>query len=364
MSHNSFGRLLTVTTWGESHGAAIGCVIDGCPAKIPLTEADIQPRLDRRRPGRNPQVSPRNEPDAVKIMSGTYAGKTTGAPISLLIENRNQHSADYAELAPIYRPGHADATYHNKYGIRDPRGGGRASARETAARVAAGAVAERLLAYFPDTASLRIQAALIKLGQVPAEAQVWNRQTIDANPFFCPAPDAVAAMEAALSAARERGDSLGGVVEARVDNVPPGLGEPLYDRLDARLAGYFMGINAVKGVEIGAGFAAAELTGSENNDAMRSPASGRIADAYQSNHAGGILGGISTGGEIVVRIAFKPTPSIGRIQETVDEQLANRELAIGGRHDPAVCIRAVPVVEAMLALALADFYLLYRASKH
>ncbi len=364
MSHNSFGRILTVTTWGESHGPGVGCVVDGCPANIPLAETDIQPSLDRRRPGRNAQVTARNEADAVKILSGVYEGKTTGAPILLLIENQGQRSADYLKLAEVFRPGHADLTYHLKYGNRDPRGGGRSSARETAARVAAGAVAVKILKHFPATVDIRIQAALIELGGITVRRDRWDRETLDSSPIFCPDPAAAEEMTAALNAARERGDSLGGIVEARAANVPPGLGEPLYDRLDARLAAYGMGLNAAKGVEIGEGFNAARLTGSENNDAMRRPASGKIGEAMQSNHAGGILGGISTGAEIVVRVAFKPTPSIRSSQETVDVRLDNREMVVEGRHDPAVCVRAVPVLEAMLALALADFYLLYRAGGH
>ncbi len=364
MSHNSFGRILTVTTWGESHGPGIGCVVDGCPANIPLAETDIQPSLDRRRPGGNANVTARNEPDAVKILSGVYQGKTTGAPILLMIENLGQRSADYQKFADTFRPGHADLPYHMKYGNRDPRGGGRSSARETAARVAAGAVAARMLRHFPATAGIRVQAALVELGGITARLAAWDSQAINASPLFCPDPAAAEGMAAALGAARERGDSLGGIVEARAENVPPGLGEPLYDRLDARLAAYAMGLNAAKGVEIGEGFNAARLCGSENNDALRRPSSGEIGEAFQSNHAGGILGGISTGAEIVLRVAFKPTPSIRSSQKTIDANLENREISVGGRHDPAVCVRAVPVLEAMLTLALADFYLLYRAGGH
>ncbi|MCD8140979.1 MAG: chorismate synthase [Planctomycetaceae bacterium] len=361
MSSNTAGRLFTFTTWGESHGPAIGCVIDGCPSRIPLAESDIQPWLDRRRPGRNAQVSPRREEDRVSILSGVFEGVTTGHPISLIIENTNQRSTDYQKLASIFRPGHADATYRHKYGVRDPRGGGRSSARETAGRVAAGAVAMRLLGHFEATRSVEITAGLVALGGVQADASRWDDRTIDQNPVFCPDAGAVDAMLAAVEEAKAAGDSLGGVVEVRARGVPAGLGEPVYDRLDGRIAGMFMGLNAVKGVEIGAGFAAAGLRGSENNDPMRRPESGKLGDAFQTNRAGGILAGISNGDEVVVRCAIKPTPSIGVRQKSIDVNLDDIDLdGVGGRHDPAVCIRAVPVLQAMMATIVADFFLLAR----
>lgn len=361
MSCNRFGTLFSFTSFGESHGPAVGCVVDGCPARLPLTEADIQPFLDRRRPGQSPYVSSRAEEDKVRILSGVYDGMSTGHPILLLVENRDQRSTDYAALENVFRPGHADATYQTKYGIRDHRGGGRSSARETVARVAAGAVARQLLAHHPATRDLVIRAGLVALGNVQADPARWDDAAIDANPFFCPDSAAVPAMREAMDAILAEDNSLGGVVEIRVRNAPPGLGEPAYDRLDGRIGAACLGLNAVKGVEIGDGFAAARLDGLRNNDAMRSPASGKLADAFVSNHAGGILGGISTGADIVVRCALKPTPSIGLPQETVDSSLANVDLALTGRHDPAVCIRAVPVLEATLAVLLADFLLLKQA---
>lgn len=361
MTPNTFGRMFSFTTFGESHGPVVGCVVDGCPARVALSEADIQPFLDRRRPGKNPFVSPRREKDQIKILSGLYEGMTTGHPLLLLIENKNQRSGDYDHLKNVFRPGHADAAYQVKYGIRDPRGGGRSSARETAARVAAGAVAWKMLASFPETTDIRVVAGLVRLGGVAADTAKWNDGEIDANPFFCPDRDAVPAMTAEIERAMRDKTSLGGIVEVRARYVPPGLGEPLYDRLDARLGAACLGLNAVKGVEIGDGFAASLASGAANNDPLRSPASGELADAFQSNHAGGILGGISTGQEIVVRCAVKPTPSIAAAQQTVDHDLNNRDLEIGGRHDPAVCIRAVPVLEATMWSVLADFFLLHRA---
>ena len=363
MNANASGRLFTFATFGESHGPAVGCVVDGCPALIPLSEADIQPMLDRRRPGNSPYVSQRNEADQVRILSGVCEGKTTGHPICLLIENTNQHSRDYAALADVFRPGHADGTYWKKFGIHDVRGGGRSSARETASRVAAGGVARKMLLAFPETAGLKVRAGLVRLGPVKADSHAWNDESIDANPFFCPDPGAVEPMKQELEQALADLDSLGGVVEARVHGVPPGLGEPLYDRLDARIAQLLMGLNAVKGVEIGDGFAAAAARGSENNDAMRSPVSGRFADSFLTNHAGGILGGIATGQPIIVRAALKPTPSVAQRQLTVNRELRDIDIAVQGRHDPAVAIRAVPVIEAMLWLVLADFFLLHRARK-
>lgn len=363
MNSNASGRLFSFATFGESHGPAIGCLVDGCPALVPLTEADIQPMLDRRRPGNSPYVSQRSEADQVRILSGVCEGKTTGHPICLLIENADQHSRDYAALAEVFRPGHADATYWEKFGIHDIRGGGRSSARETASRVAAAGVARKMLAHFPETAGITVRAGLVQLGPVQTNPDAWEDNAIDANPFFCPDPGAVEPMKRELEKALADLDSLGGVVEVRVAGVPAGLGEPLYDRLDARIAQLLMGLNAVKGVEIGDGFAAAASRGSANNDAMRSPTSGRFADSFRSNHAGGILGGISTGQPIVARAALKPTPSIAQRQQTVDRALADAEIAVEGRHDPAVAIRAVPVIEAMQWLILADFFLLHRARR-
>ncbi|MCC8117109.1 MAG: chorismate synthase [Planctomycetes bacterium] len=360
MSMNTFGKLFTVTTWGESHGPAVGCVVDGVPAGVPLREDDIQPALDRRRPGRNSAVSPRNEADAVRILSGVYEGTTTGHPICLAVENANQRSKDYSDLARLFRPGQADYTYTVKSGIRDPRGGGRSSARETVGRVAAGAVARRVLGAFPETGDVAVRAGVVALGPVAADPAVWNEQAIDTNPLFCPDPDAVPAMVRELDRARENGDSLGGIVRVQATGVPAGLGEPVYDRLDGRLGGMFMGLNAVKGVEIGDGFAAAGQTGSVHNDAMRSRDG---APDFLTNHAGGVLGGISTGSPLVVRLAFKPTPSIAGQQRTVNADFADATVAVGGRHDPAVCIRAVPVVEGMMWCILADFFLLDRARR-
>lgn len=361
MNSNTFGRLFSLASFGESHGPALGCVVDGCPPRTPLAESDIQPALDRRRPGSGPLVSQRRETDRATILSGVHEGLTTGHPICLLIENRDQRPGDYESLREIFRPGHADAAYAAKYGIRDHRGGGRSSARETAARVAAGAVARKMLSRFSETADLKVRAGLTRLGPAAADPANWDDGTIDENPLFCPDPKAVAPMLAALEKARAAGDSLGGIVEIRADGVPPGLGEPVYDRLDARIAQACMGLNAVKGVEIGDGFAAAASTGSGNNDQMRAPASGRLADAFLTNHAGGVLGGISTGQTILVRAAVKPTPSISMPQLTVDAGLRDADVSVAGRHDPAVAVRAAPVLEAMLWLILADFFLLGRA---
>lgn len=361
MTSNSCGRLFSFTSFGESHGPAVGCVVDGCPSKIPLSEMDIQPRLDRRRPGGNPYVTARREEDKVRIVSGVYDGVTTGHPILLLVENRGHRSEDYASLLDVFRPGHADAVYQHKYGVRDPRGGGRASARETIARVAAGAVAARLLAREPATRDLTITAGLTALGSVESDPGRWDDSQIDANPFFCPDTRVVEDMRAAVDEAIGKKTSLGGIVEIRVRGVPAGLGEPVYDRLDGRIGQMCLGLNAVKGVEIGDGFAAARRDGKSENDAMRRPDSGRLADAFITNHAGGILGGISTGAEIIVRCALKPTPSIASPQLTVDKDLNDIELEIAGRHDPALAIRAVPVLEATMAVILADFLLLAKA---
>jgi chorismate synthase len=352
MSHNTFGHLFRVTTWGESHGPALGCVVDGCPPRIALSEADIQPWLDRRRPGQSKFTTQRQEPDAVRILSGVFDGLTTGTPISLQIDNVDQRSKDYGEIAEKFRPGHADFTYELKYGIRDYRGGGRSSARETAARVAAGAVARKIL---PD---VTIRGALVQLGPHRIERARWNWAETDNNPFFCPDAAAAAFWEEYLSDVRKRGSSCGAVIEIVAEGVPPGLGAPIYAKLDADIAAALMGINAVKGVEIGEGFAAAGLSGEQNADEMRMDG-GLVT--FASNHAGGILGGISTGQPIVARFAVKPTSSILAPRASVDRQGHDVEVATKGRHDPCVGIRAVPVGEAMLACVLADHLLRHRA---
>jgi chorismate synthase len=353
MSHNSFGHLFRFTTWGESHGAAIGCVVDGCPPRIPLTEADIQPFLDKRRPGQSKFVTQRQEPDQVKILSGTFEGVTTGTPISLVIENQDQRSKDYGEIKDRFRPGHADLTYDLKYGVRDYRGGGRSSARETAMRVAAGAIARKLLD------GVTIRGALVCMGGDWVDPANRDWAQVDENPFFCPDPKAAARWEETLTAARKSGSSLGAVVEVVAEGVPPGLGAPIYGKLDSDLAAALMSINAVKGVEIGAGFAAASLNGEENADEMRMGPDGEVL--FGSNHAGGILGGISTGQPIVARFAVKPTSSILTPRQSVDRFGQDVEVLTKGRHDPCVGIRAVPVGEAMLALVLADHLLRHRA---
>ena len=353
MSHNSFGHLFRVTTWGESHGAAIGCVIDGCPPRLALSEADIQPFLDRRRPGQSRFTTQRQEPDQVRILSGVFEGMTTGTPIALQIDNVDPRSRDYGEIAAKFRPGHADLTYELKYGIRDYRGGGRSSARETAMRVAAGAVARRVLG-----AGVRIRGALVQMGPHRIARGRWDWNAVEANPFFCPDPVAATAWEAILLEVRKSGSSLGAVIEVVADGVPPGLGAPVYGKLDSDLAAAMMSINAVKGVEIGDGFAAASLTGEENADELRMH-DGVVA--FGSNHAGGILGGISSGQPVVARFAVKPTSSILSPRRTVDRDGNETEIATKGRHDPCVGIRAVPVGEAMMACVLADHLLRQRA---
>ena len=352
MSHNTFGHLFRVTTWGESHGPAIGCVVDGCPPRIPLTETDIQPYLDRRRPGQSRFTTQRQEPDAVRILSGVFEGRTTGTPIALQIDNTDQRSRDYGAIAEQYRPGHADLTYDLKYGIRDHRGGGRSSARETAMRVAAGAIARRILP------GVTIRGAMVQMGAHAVDRSRWDWAAVDANPFFCPDPAAAARWEEDLAAIRKRGSSVGAVIEVVAEGVPPGLGAPIYAKLDADIAAALMGINAVKGVEIGAGFAAAALHGEDNSDIMHM---GQDGIEFAANHAGGILGGISTGQPIVARFAVKPTSSILIAQPTVDRNGNQVEVSTRGRHDPCVGIRAVPVGEAMLACVLADHLLRHRA---
>lgn len=357
MSHNSFGHLFRFTTFGESHGPAIGCVVDGCPPLIPLTEADIQADLDRRRPGQSRYTTQRQEPDEVKILSGVFTEadgiqRTTGTSIGLLIQNVDQRSKDYSDIAAKFRPGHADFTYDAKYGIRDPRGGGRSSARETAMRVAAGAIARKVVP------GLRVRGALVQMGPHKINRDNWDWDEVGRNPFFCPDAEAAALYADYLDGIRKSGSSIGAVLEIVAEGVPPGLGAPIYGKLDADLASAMMSINAVKGVEIGAGFEAAELTGEANADTMRMGNDGR--PIFTSNHAGGILGGISTGQPIVCRFAVKPTSSILTPRETVDRFGNETEILTKGRHDPCVGIRAVPVGEAMMAIVLADHFLRHR----
>ena len=353
MSHNTFGHLFRVTTWGESHGPAIGGVVDGCPPRLPLTEADIQPWLDLRRPGQSKFTTQRQEPDQVRILSGVFEGMTTGTPISLMIENQDQRSRDYAAIAEQFRPGHADLTYDLKYGIRDYRGGGRSSARETAMRVAAGAIARIVLGP-----TVRIRGALVQIGPHRIDRDRWDWAQVSENPFFCPDAETAQNWETYLSAVRKSGSSAGAVIEVIADGVPPGLGAPIYGKLDADLAAALMSINAVKGVEIGEGFAAAALSGEANADEMRMH-DGLVT--FDSNHAGGILGGISTVQPIVARFALKPTSSILSPRHAVDRGGHDIEIVTQGRHDPCVGIRAVPVGEAMLACVLADHLLRHRA---
>ena len=346
MSHNSFGHLFRFTTWGESHGPALGAVVDGCPPGLMLSESDIQPFLDKRRPGTSKFTTQRQEPDAVRIVSGVFEGQTTGTPISLTIDNVDQRSKDYGEVARAYRPGHADFAYDAKYGLRDYRGGGRSSARETAARVAAGAVARLVI---PE---VHIVAHVVEIGGDRATG--FDAGEIDRNPFFCADAAAAARWEILVDEARRAGSSLGAIVECVATGVPAGWGAPLYMKLDAQLASGCMSINAVKGVEIGEGFAAARLRGEENADAMRP------GGVFLANHAGGIAGGISTGQPVVVRVAFKPTSSILTPVETVTPGGEATEIVTKGRHDPCVGIRGAPVVEAMVALVLADAKLMHR----
>ena len=358
MSHNTFGHLFRVTTFGESHGVAIGCVVDGCPPQIPLTTEDIQRDLDRRRPGQSRFTTQRQEPDAVKILSGvmphpeTGVQVTTGTPIGLLIENTDQRSKDYSGIKDKFRPGHADYTYEAKYGLRDYRGGGRSSARETAMRVAAGAIARKILS------GVTVRGALVQMGPHRIDRDKWNWDTVAKNPFFCPDKDKAAFFEDYLDGIRKNGSSIGAVIEVVAEGVPAGWGAPIYAKLDADLAAAMMSINAVKGVEIGAGFGAAELSGEQNADEMRM---GNQGVSFLSNHAGGILGGISTGQPVVVRFAVKPTSSILSPRRTVDRNGGETEIMTKGRHDPCVGIRAVPVGEAMMACVLADHFLRQRA---
>ncbi|MHB2169633.1 chorismate synthase [Alsobacter sp. R-9] len=359
MSHNSFGHLFRVTTFGESHGPALGCVVDGCPPRIPLTEADIQAELDRRRPGQSRFTTQRREPDQVRILSGVFEDErtggplTTGTPIALMIENVDQRSKDYSEIRDTFRPGHADFTYEAKYGIRDYRGGGRSSARETAARVAAGAIARKVMP------GVVVRGALVQMGPHRIDRSRWDWDEVGRNPFFCPDAEAAAFFADYLDGIRKSGSSIGAVIEVVAENVPAGLGAPIYGKLDSDLAAALMSINAVKGVEIGAGFAAAELTGEENADEIRMGNDGR--PLFLSNHAGGILGGISTGQAVVARFAVKPTSSILTPRRSIDKAGHETDVMTKGRHDPCVGIRAVPVGEAMVACVLADHWLRHRA---
>jgi chorismate synthase len=358
MSFNTFGHLFRVTTFGESHGVAIGCVVDGCPPRIALTEADIQPYLDKRRPGQSRFTTQRREPDQVKILSGVFIDEasgeqvTTGTPIALVIDNVDPRSKDYSDIKDKYRPGHADYTYDAKYGIRDYRGGGRQSARETATRVAAGAIARKIVP------GMTVRGALIQMGKHAIERARWNWDEVERNPFFCPDAEQAKFFEAYLDDIRKRGSSVGAVIEIVAEGVPVGLGAPIYGKLDGDLAAALMGINAVKAVEIGAGFAAAALSGEENADEIRVGNDGK--PVFLSNHAGGILGGISTGQPIVCRFAVKPTSSILTPRRTVDRYGAETEISTKGRHDPCVGIRAVPIGEAMVACVIADHYLRQR----
>ncbi len=357
MSANSFGQLFRFTTWGESHGPAIGCVVDGAPPGIALAEPDLQHWLDRRRPGQSRFTTQRREPDAAKILSGVFEGRTTGTPISMVIDNADVRSKDYGDIKDRFRPGHSDYTYWAKYGVRDYRGGGRSSARETASRVAAGAIARKVLQHVVGT-PVTIRAAVIQIGPHAIDRARWDWEATEQNPFWCPDPAMVQTWAGYLDATRKRGSSAGAVIEVAASGAPVGLGAPIYGKLDADIAAAFMSINAVKGVEIGAGFGAAALAGEENADEMRMH-DGRVV--FLSNNAGGILGGISTGQDIVVRFAVKPTSSILTPLRTVNAAGEEVEIVTRGRHDPCVGIRAAPVGEAMMAVVLADHLLRHRA---
>ncbi len=358
MSHNTFGHLFRVTTWGESHGPALGCVVDGCPPGLPLEAADIQAFLDKRRPGQSRFTTQRQEPDEVEILSGVFPDAdglqvTTGTPISLMIRNVDQRSKDYGDIVDKFRPGHADYTYWKKYGIRDYRGGGRSSARETAARVAAGAIARKVLE------GVTIRGALVQIGNLPVDRSLWDWDAVDANPFFCPDPATAVHWADYLDRVRKSGSSIGAVIEVVAEGVPAGWGAPIYGKLDQDIASAMMSINAVKGVEIGAGMGAAELSGEQNADEIRIGRDGQ--PCFLSNHAGGILGGISTGQPVVCRFAVKPTSSILTPRKTIDREGVETDIVTKGRHDPCVGIRAVPIGEAMLAIVLADHFLRHRA---
>jgi chorismate synthase len=351
MSGNTFGKLFTVTTFGESHGPAIGGIVDGCPPGLPLTEADLQIDLDRRKPGTSRHTTQRREEDKVKILSGVFEGKTTGCPIGLLIENTDQRSKDYSQIKDKFRPGHADYTYQQKYGIRDYRGGGRSSARETAVRVAAGAIAKK---YLQEGYDMQIRGYLAQLGSLKPNPDNFDWEAVNRNPFFCPDASKVSELEAYMDALRKEGNSIGARINIVASGVPVGLGEPIFDRLDAEIAHALMSINAVKGVEIGDGFACVQQKGTEHRDEM-------MPEGFLSNHAGGILGGISTGQDIIASIALKPTSSLRLPGRSVDINGQATEVVTTGRHDPCVGIRATPIAEAMLALVLIDHLLRHRA---
>jgi chorismate synthase len=354
MSDNSFGKLFRFTTWGESHGPAIGCVVDGTPPGIPLDESDIQQWLDRRRPGQSRFTTQRKEPDTVEILSGVFEGVTTGTPISLVIQNVDQRSRDYGDIKDKFRPAHADYTYFKKYGVRDYRGGGRASARETALRVAAGGIARKVLGD-----GITIRGALIRIGEHHVERERWDWDAIDKNPFFCPDPAMADLWTDYLDGIRKEGSSVGAIIEVTASGVPAGWGAPVYGKLDAELAAAMMSINAVKGVEVGAGMGVANLRGEENADEMAMNNDGTVR--FLSNHAGGVLGGISSGQDVIVRFAVKPTSSILQARRTVTVDGQDTEIVTKGRHDPCVGIRAVPVGEAMMACVLADHMMRHRA---
>jgi chorismate synthase len=349
VSGNSFGKSFVVTTFGESHGLALGCIVDGCPPGMELSESDIQGDLDRRRPGRNKHTTQRNEPDRVKILSGVFEGKTTGTPIGLVIENTDQRSKDYGDIKDKFRPGHADYTYQQKYGIRDYRGGGRSSARETAMRVAAGAIARK---YLAECAGVDIRGFVSQLGPIRLEPR--DLSIVDDNPFFCADPDKLDELDAFMTALREDGDSIGAKISVLVRDMPTGLGEPVFDKLEADLAHGLMSINAVKGVEVGAGFAAVEQRGSQHRDEM-------TQSGFSKNDAGGTLGGISSGQDLLVSVALKPTSSISKPGKTIDKSGEETEIVTRGRHDPCVGLRATPIAEAMVALVLVDHLLRNRA---
>ncbi|NCF14996.1 MAG: chorismate synthase [Gammaproteobacteria bacterium] len=349
MSGNSFGKSFIVTTFGESHGLALGCIVDGCPPGMELSEADIQGDLDRRRPGRNKHTTQRNEPDQVRILSGVFEGKTTGTPIGLIIENMDQRSKDYGDIKDKFRPGHADYTYQQKYGIRDYRGGGRSSARETAMRVAAGAIARK---YLNERAGIDIHGFVAQLG--PIELRASDLSIVNDNPFFCADPDKLDELDKFMSDLRDEGDSIGAKISILARGLPPGLGEPVFDKLEADLAHGLMSINAVKGVEVGAGFAAVSQRGSQHRDEMS-------ATGFSKNDAGGTLGGISSGQDLITSIALKPTSSISKAGKTIDRSGTETEIVTKGRHDPCVGLRATPIAEAMVALVIMDHYLRNRA---
>ena len=357
MSFNTFGKLFRFTTWGESHGPAIGCIIDGCPPLIEINEQDIQKDLDKRKPGQSKYTTQRKESDKVKILSGTFEGKTTGTPISLIIYNEDMRTKDYGNIKDKFRPGHADFTYFKKYGIRDYRGGGRSSARETAARVAAGAIAKKVLKKKLGK-KFKVLGAVTQLGILGCNTNKWDEKIIRSNPFFCPDKSMIKLWEKYLLSIRKSGSSCGAVIEVRANGIPPGLGAPIYSKLDADIAAAMMSINAVKGVNIGSGMNSAQLSGEDNSDEMFQR---QKKTRFKSNNAGGILGGISSGQEIVASFAVKPTSSILKKRETVNKFGKNTSISVKGRHDPCVGIRAVPVGESMLSCVLLDHYLMHKA---